>query len=68
MFMIREKPFAREYLKEEEWLKGIFKKSKSQGSLDRAQTSLNVFDMWCKYKVGSSSRYFMNLSLTANNI
>lgn len=51
-FMIREKPLAREYLTEEEWLKGIFKKSKSQGSLDRAQTSLNVFDTWCKFKVG----------------
>ena len=47
-----EKPLAREYLTEEEWLKGIFKKSKSQGSLDRAQTSLNVFDTWCKFKVG----------------
>lgn len=52
MFMNKEKPLARKYLTEDEWFKCIFKKSKSQGSLDRAQTSLNVFDVWCKYNAG----------------
>ena len=51
MFMNKEMPLAREYLTEEEWLRKIFKKSKSQGSLDRAQTSLKLFDVWCKYKL-----------------
>ena len=42
---------AREYQSEQDWLKDIFRKSNSLGSRNRAETSLRVFDMWCKYKL-----------------
>lgn len=49
--MIRKNTLKREYQSEEDWLKDIFNKSKSQGSRSRAVTSLRVFDMWCKSKL-----------------
>ena len=41
----------REYQNEQEWLKNIFRKSNSHGSRNRAETSLQLFDRWCKSKL-----------------
>ena len=50
MLMKKECTLNREYQSESEWLKEIFKKSNSQGSKNRVETSLRIFDMWCKEK------------------
>ena len=49
--MNQESMLKREYQSEQDWLKDIFRKSNSLGSRNRAETSLRVFDMWCKYKL-----------------
>ena len=51
MLMKKECTLNREYQSESEWLKEIFKKSNSQGSKNRVETSLRIFDMWCKEKL-----------------
>ena len=49
--MNRENLLEREYQSENEWLKGIFKKSNSHNSLNHAETALRLFDIWCKEKL-----------------
>lgn len=50
-FMNRESTLKREFQSESDWLKGIFKKSNSHSSLNHAESTLRLFDIWCKEKL-----------------
>ena len=49
--MNRESTLKREFQSENDWLKGIFNKSNSHSSLNHAETTLRLFDIWCKEKL-----------------
>ena len=43
-------------ISDEDWIKKYYRMSNSQGTVDLARTSLNIFDQFCEYEVNLNSK------------